>query len=211
MFDFGGTLLFPRNHMIRHLVVAGFVVASASLAAQSTDTASTKSAIMAADRALAEASTRHGPETLLAALAPGAAVLIPGQPIMKGATEARVALAARYASPSSYSWNPVHAVVSNDGKFGCTMGYSRFANALDSIKTEHRGIYLTCWKMGKDGRWKVVGVQRADSPGEALSMADSATLPGGPGSSLYASGNQLARAQDADSLFAMEGAGPAGP
>src|SRR4051812_35444222 len=100
--------------------------------AQIADTAATKAAVIAADKALAERVAKEGAAVYLSALNDDAAVLFPGQPILKGEKESRAAFLARYGSPSSYTWNPVHAVASTDGKLACTMGYSHFTNAADS-------------------------------------------------------------------------------
>ncbi|HMA21371.1 MAG TPA: nuclear transport factor 2 family protein, partial [Gemmatimonadaceae bacterium] len=155
-------------------------ILSSPLLAQRADTTATKAALIAADRELAKAATRDGAEAFLRALTPDAAVLFPGQSILEGASAANDAFLARYGSPSSYSWNPVHALASADGKFGCTFGYSRFQNAADTAKAEHRGDYLTCWKKGSDGKWRVAGTQRNDSPPQGPVLADSATLSGAP-------------------------------
>jgi len=187
-------------------------VLSASALAQKPDTAAVKAQVIAADRDLASSTARNGPDVFLRALEPGAAVLFPGQPILRGADASRSAFIARYGGESSYSWTPAHAVVSTDGKLACTMGYSRFANALDSVKSPHSGSYLTCWTKDKKGKWRIAGTQRSDSPPKGSPYADSAVLPGAPHSAVASTGkNQLARAQDADSLFAMMGALPAGP
>lgn len=195
--------------MMRALVL---VVALSSVArAQKPDTSRTKAAVLAADRALAARAASEGAAAYLSSLDPNTAVLFPGQPILSAANAARTAFLARYGSPSSYTWNPVHAVASTDGKFACTMGYSHFTNALDSIKTPRVGTYLTCWK-NTDGKWTVVGTQRADSPPKAPVLSDSAFLPSGPHSATASVGNgPLRGAQDADSVFAMMGALPAGP
>jgi ketosteroid isomerase-like protein len=197
--------------MIRNLVIAVLSLSPMIAAAQNADTSATKAAIIAADRALAVETGRKGQDALLGALEPDAGVLIPGERILKGAAEARSPITARYASPSYYSWSPVHAIAGNDGKFGCTMGYSQFANARDSVTTAHPGVYLTCWRKAKNGQWRIAGMQRADTPGGVPAFADSTFLPGGPGSSAYSSGDQVTAPQDADSAFAMEGALAAGP
>ena len=189
-----------------------FVIAALSIAAQQSDTASTKSAILTADRNLAAVVAAKGAEAFLEALDSSAAVLFPGQPILKGRAGARTAFLARYGAPSSLTWNPVHAVVSTDGKLGCTMGYSSFRNARDTAKVEHRGMYLTCWTKDGRGNWRVAGTQLADSPPRTPLLADSATLPGGPHSSTVSMGSSaLKAAQDADSIFAALGAEAAGP
>jgi ketosteroid isomerase-like protein len=56
----------------------------ASVAFTQADTAATKSAILEADRSLAAAVASKGAQVFLDALAPDAAVLFPGQPILKG-------------------------------------------------------------------------------------------------------------------------------
>jgi ketosteroid isomerase-like protein len=185
--------------------------ATLAIALQS-DTAATKAAVLAADRSLAAQVASRGAEAFLAALDSNAAVLFPGQPILRGAVGARATFLARYGSPSSFTWNPVHAVASADGKLACTMGYSRFTNARDTAKVEHRGMYLTCWRRGTNGDWRIAGTQIADSPPQAPLLVDSATLPGAPHSATVAMGRDgLKAAQDADSVFAALGALPAGP
>ena len=174
------------------------------------DTAATKAAVLAADRDLASAVASR-PEAFFDALDPSAAVLIPGQPILR-TSEARRAVAARYGTPSSYTWTPAHAVVSTDGKLGCTMGYSRFIEAADSARAVKPGIYLTCWSRDEKGKWRIVGTQRTDSPPQAPRYAASATLPGAPHSATHSTGpSSLKAAQDADSLFALMGSESAGP
>ena len=191
--------------------LAAVVLFSMPLAAQNVDTTATKAALMQADRALAHTVSSKGAEAFLDALDTNGAVLFPRQEIMT-AKDVRAAFLSRYASPSSYSWNPVHAVASTDGTFGCTFGYSLFRNAADTASQTHRGDYVTCWKKGSDGKWKVAGTQRNDSPPQPPLTADSATLAGGPHSATFASGaNPLRSAQDADSLFAVMGFEPAGP
>src|SRR4051812_1852022 len=103
--------------------------------AQKSDTAAVKAQVFGADRELAASVAKNGAGAFLDALEPGAAVLFPDQQILRGADASRTAFLARYGSESSYQWVPAHAVVSTDGKLACTMGYSRFTNALDSVKT----------------------------------------------------------------------------
>ena len=185
--------------------------ATLAIALQS-DTAATKAAVLAADRNVAAQFASRGAEAFLSALDSNAAVLFPGQPILRGAEGARTAFLSRYGAPSTFTWNPVHAVVSTDGEMGCTMGYSRFRNARDTAKVEHRGMYLTCWRKGTNGNWLIAGTQIADSPPQTPLLSDSSTLPGGPHSATVSMGaGPLDAAQDADSAFAALGAETAGP
>lgn len=185
---------------------------SAPALAQNPDTTALKAQVLAADRALAASAAKNGAAAFLSQIEPGAAVLIPGQPILKGPDASRAAFVARYGGQSSYRWTPAHAVVSTDGKLACTMGYSTFINTLDSVKSAKSGTYLTCWTKDSNGKWKVAGTQRADSPPKGSAFADSAVLPGAPHSPTSSSGaKSLAAAQEADSLFAMMGAEGPGP
>ena len=196
--------------LIRSLLALALIAAPA--AAQVPDTAATKASVIAADRALALAVSRGGPDAFLRALTPGGVVLIPGQQILKGAIGARAAFTSRYRDPASYTWWPTHAVASTDGKLACTFGYSRFVNALDSVRIEHPGTYITCFARDPQGTWKVAGTQRHDTQPKPAAFADSSWLPGGPHSSTFASGkNPLGAAITADSLFAVMGELPAGP
>ena len=68
--------------LVRSLVLLSFL--STGVAAQQVDTTVTKAAVMAADRALADRVAKDGPQAFLAALDQGAAVLFPGQPILRG-------------------------------------------------------------------------------------------------------------------------------
>jgi ketosteroid isomerase-like protein len=55
---------------------------------QAPDTTAVKEAIIEADRSLSTAVAARGAQAFLDALAPNAAVLFPGQPTLKGASEA---------------------------------------------------------------------------------------------------------------------------
>ena len=175
------------------------------------DTAATKAALMTADQALADKTQKDGPRVFLDALDGAAALLFPGQPIL-AARQASKPFIARYGSPSSFSWRPIHAVVSTDGKFGCTTGFSRFTNAADTSHVERKGTYITCWQLGAGRKWHIIGHQRNDSPSRAPLLADSATMSFAPHSATVSIGkNQLRGAQDADAAFARLGSLPDGP
>lgn len=175
------------------------------------DSVSVKAALMEADQALADRAQKDGVRVFLSAFDGSAAVLFPGRPIL-AARNASKAFIARYSSPSSYSWRPIHAVVSTDGRFGCTTGFSRFMNAADTSHVERKGTYITCWQRGPGGKWKIVGHQRNDSPGRAPVLADSATMSFAPHSATVSIGkNQLRAAQNADAAFAKLGSEPEGP
>lgn len=192
--------------------VLALLSSMSAVAAKPVDTVVTKAAVLAADQALADRAQKDGPKAFLESLDPSAGVLFPGQPIVRGRAKSEKAFMARYASPSSYSWRPVHAVASTDGRFGCTMGFSRFTNASDTAHVEKKGTYLTCWQLGANHKWRIVGHQRNDSPGRSPILADSATMSFAPHSATTSIGaHQVKAAQDADATFAKLGSLPDGP
>ena len=180
--------------------------------AQRVDTAATKAAILAADRALAVAVAKSGPSAFLDALEAGAAVLFPGVGILRGAAEARAPYVARYGTPSTFTSHVAGAVASAEGTFGCTTGFLRSVNAADTTNVERSGAYLTCWRRSATGIWKIAGPQRSDAPPGVARVADDAMLATVPHSStLRENGTGLAGAQDTDAAFAKMGSEPAGP
>ena len=179
--------------------------------AQRTDTAATKTWLLAADRALAAAVADRGVAALLEALAPDAAVLIPGQPILRGVA-AEGPLTARYGAPSRLTFRPLAAVASADPSFGCTVGVSTFVSASDTAHRERGGDYLACWRRSGAGVPRLVGLQRGDA-GPDVAPAPAA-FDGGtmPRSATKPSGTRALRdAQDADAAFAAAGGTSAGP
>ena len=176
----------------------------------SADTAQTRASLIAADRALAEASARKGVSALLDVAAPDAAILIPGQPILR-ADSAREALVRRYGSLASYEWKPAHAVASVDGRFGCTMGFAIHRAAPNDSADRRRGVYATCWERTTGSRWRVVGHQR-NEPGNAADTGATWALTSPPHSATVAfRGDAKVETQDADAEFAKLGDRPSGP
>ncbi len=151
------------------------------------DTTATKAELVTADRQLSEAVSERGQAALVALLDSDAAVLIPGQPILRGKGEAASAMHARYDSPSTYRWIPTHAVAGIDGNFGCTVGVSTFIDGADSARTTYAGRYITCWSRGRDGKWRIVAQQRADHQAPLGNRNPDSTLVSAPHSATHAS------------------------
>jgi ketosteroid isomerase-like protein len=178
------------------------------LAAQTVDTTATKTALLAADRELAH-TVITAPTALLDLLEPGAAVLLPAEPIRRGREEARTPYFKRYPSGTMHvEWTPMHAIVSSDGKLGCTTG----ATATQSLTLDRKpryGRYVTCWRPGSDGRWRIVAHARN---GEAPTVEEPAASTSAPHSATSASGD-LDAALVTDAAFARfaldSGPGPA--
>lgn len=118
----------------------------------------------------------------------------------------------RYGAPSAYRWRPLHAIVSTDGLLGCTVGLSTFCDAHDSTHAEHGGAYETCWRrVSADGRWRIVALQRNDSPPAAPKEANAQRTSWPHSATVSLPGDQRAQALDTDAEFARVAALPAGP
>lgn len=189
--------------MKRAYLILG-VALPVALAAQ--DTTATKAALLSADRmaASSEAALRR-------TMAPAAAVLIPGENVLRGAAAWAARLAALATAPEgSAAWTPVHAVVSRDGGFGCTTGVLHLVAADSAQPTT--GRYAACWRREDDGHWRILALARAAAPPSVKSLPDS--LPAGPGSTGVAAPRGAHPAVDmteADRLFGRFSADSGGP
>jgi ketosteroid isomerase-like protein len=167
------------------------------------DTARTKRELFAADTLLAQRVATLGNTAFIAALDSNAAVLLPDQPILKGRAESEGPFRARYDSPARYVWRVVHAVASSDGRFGCTVGFSRFVPVGDSALQTQPGAYITCWRRDRSAEWRIVGHQRNDNRAQAATTLENEGLPSAPHSATARfSGNAMHETQDADAAFA---------
>ncbi len=170
------------------------------------DTTAAKASVLRADRmaASSEAALRQ-------AMASGAALLLPGENVLRGeaAWSARLSALMRSAEGRA-AWTPVHAVVSQDGSVGCTTGVLHLASA-DSAQPA-TGRYAVCWRRDGDGRWRMLALSRAPAPPSVKSMPDS--LPGAPGSTGVAAPRAARPAfemTEADRLFGRFSADSGGP
>jgi ketosteroid isomerase-like protein len=170
------------------------------------DTTAIKASLLGADRTAAssEASLRQ-------AMAPGAAVLIPGENVLRGEAAWAGRLAALVMpAEGRAAWTPLHAVVSRDGGFGCTTGVLHLASA-DSARPV-TGRYAACWQREGDGRWRLLALSRSPAPPSVRSLPDS--LPGAPGSTGVVAPRDAHPAfemTEADRLFGRFSADSGGP
>ena len=175
-----------------------------ALAAQ--DTTATKASLLRADRAAASSE-----EALRRAMSPAAAVLLPGEHVLRGAATWTARLTALATAPEGRAaWTPVHAVVSRDGGFGCTTGVLHLV-ATDSAQPT-TGRYAACWRREGDGSWRILTLAGAPAPPSVKSLPDS--LLGGPGSTGVAAPRDARPAfemTEADRLFARFSADSGGP
>jgi uncharacterized protein (TIGR02246 family) len=116
--------------------------------------------LVEADRAFAAAARARGVEGWMEFMAPDAVRLprLGGTPI-RGRDAIRLADAAIFADPARrLTWEPTEAGVFEDGRHGFTAGrYAVLERQADGReRTAFSGSYLTWWRKGPDGRWRVV-------------------------------------------------------
>ena len=177
----------------------------AVLAAQ--DTTATKASLLSADRTAAS-----GAAALRRAMAPGAAVLLDGENVLRGEAAWTARLAVLAAAPEGRAaWTPVHAVVSRDGGFGCTTGVLHLVPADPAKPTT--GRYAACWRRENDS-WRMLVLSRSAAPPSVQSLPDS--LPGAPGSTGVAAARgaraafEMTEADRQFARFSADSGGPAG-
>jgi ketosteroid isomerase-like protein len=157
------------------------------------DTTRTKAVILAQDAAT---SVEH----LIERLEPEAAVLIPEHPILRGRDAARSPFSNRYLKAGVVvRQTPLHTVASTDGKLGCVTGITAMTVPGDTARGPRPGRYITCWRLGSDGAWRIVAHSRN---GEAQGLPEpAAALAGAPHSATGRSSSIIA-AMAADQAFA---------
>jgi ketosteroid isomerase-like protein len=123
--------------------------------------------LIQADRDFAQATAEHHLEGFRSFLAEEVTSIRPNSPIIRG----KEGLAARWAQlltdpATSITWKPMHAVISETGNMGFTLGsYELMRSSGPSRQQAGSGKYITIWKREAGGAWKVVfdsGVQ--DTP-----------------------------------------------
>lgn len=127
--------------------------------------------LMATDKAFSDMSVAKGsPAAFLAYVADDVRLFgSRGEPLI-----GKAKVAAFYASPeyqatrpneAKFTWAPVEAFASPDGKFGWTNGHWKFVAPPDKsgARAESTGHYVTIWRKGPEG-WKIVGDIGTDDP-----------------------------------------------
>jgi ketosteroid isomerase-like protein len=128
------------------------------------DSAGARSALMAADRAFAAETAARGLDGWMDYYAADAVRLtmagtFADTTIVQGHGAVRRFDAGLFADPSTrLLWEPTDAGVFADGRTGFTTGRSAFVR-LDGgtpADTLFAGRYVTIWRRGADGRWRVI-------------------------------------------------------
>lgn len=63
---------------------------------------------------------------------------------------------ANFLAKHRLDWKPTLADVSPDGQMGYTYGVYTIATKEDPSKILERGSFMTVWKRGADGKWRVI-------------------------------------------------------
>ena len=131
-------------------------------------------ALLAAERAVAVASTRGTvAPALVAALASDGTVLWPGAPVVVGPEPVRRLLSAQPLLDSlRITWQPLGVEVSTDGSIGATWGV---AVAARDGSPPQLGRYIAVWRL-ESGSWKL-----AAFVGLGIAPPEAAVLPPGVG------------------------------
>jgi ketosteroid isomerase-like protein len=120
------------------------------------DPASDREALLAADRAFADSTERHGLEGWLAWYAPDAVRLVMGGAVAQGHDAVRAFDAPLFADTTrTLRWVPTDAGVFDDGRHGFTTGHGALVGR-DGRDTAWAGSYVTIWRRGADERWRVI-------------------------------------------------------
>jgi ketosteroid isomerase-like protein len=147
---------------------AGVVAAAAGLVvacAGRPDAAAARAALMAADRAFAEASARRGAEGWTSYFEADARQFHT-RGVSIGTDSIRAVMTRAFADTTRrLLWEPVRAVVAASGDLGYTIGRweSRALGKDGTWTAAGTGNYVTIWRRQGDGSWKVsVDIGNAD-------------------------------------------------
>ena len=119
-----------------------------------------KSQLTSADRAFAKATAEKGLDGWMGFMADDAVRISPlGGKAHAGKAAVRELDAAMFADPKRrLVWEPTDAGAFADGKHGFTTGRARMLvrNQDGSDQVQWTGVYVTWWRKGDDGQWKVI-------------------------------------------------------
>ena len=147
--------------MRRHLVVAAALLAACGRppAEIPADPRAARAELLAADRAFAAATDTNRLDGWMRFYADDAVRLRMAGPTAQGLDSIRAFDGPIFADSSArLLWDPTASGVFADGRHGYTTGRSvmikpRPRGGLDTL---YSGRYVTIWRRGADGRWKVI-------------------------------------------------------
>ena len=113
--------------------------------------------LMEADRAFAEAVAQGGTEAWVSWFATDGAQIQPGSGEIMGHDAIRSLMAGLDDPNFKLSWKPLRADIAASGDLGWTTGsYVSEGVGPDGEPRRGQGRYVTIWRKGADGAWKVV-------------------------------------------------------
>src|SRR5262245_51579004 len=152
--------LFSGVLMIAVVALCGWALARQEKPAQPKGKDDAKTELMDADRAFAKATAEKGIDGWMSFMADDAVRIAPlGGKAHVGKAAVRELDAAMFADPKrKLVWEPTDGGAFADGKHGFTTGRSKVLARNDKGEEEvlRTGAYVTWWRKGDDGRWKVI-------------------------------------------------------
>jgi len=119
--------------------------------------------LLARDRAFDAAAAERGIEGFMEFIDENVELLPPNEPLQRGREAMRAHWADALSQKGSVRWHPLEAQVS--GELGYTVGdYEVHAVDENGQKVDRYGKYLTLWRKGADGIWRVVSDMGSPSP-----------------------------------------------
>jgi uncharacterized protein (TIGR02246 family) len=120
--------------------------------------AANREALLQADREFGQAVAARGVDGWVDCFAEDGKMFPAAGDVVEGKAAIRKLMTARFAQPgASLRWTPVGGEMARSGDFGYTYGTSESRGVdKDGKPTLSRGKYITVWRKGKDGAWKVV-------------------------------------------------------
>ena len=131
-----------------------------------------ESALVEREKAFARAVASRDMDRFLDFWVDDGAVFPPGAPIANGKVAIRAEWGALLSDQdASLAWTPARAEVARSGDLGYTWGTYVLTRTRDGKETTRRtGKYLTIWRRGADGTWRVAAdIGSPDPPPEPAS------------------------------------------
>ena len=148
--------------------ICGWALARPGQPALPSEAADAKAELMDADRAFAKAAAEKGLDGWMSFMADDAVRIAPlGGKAHVGRAAVKELDAAIFADPKrKLVWEPTDGGAFADGRHGFTTGRSQVVARNDAGGEEvvRTGAYVTWWRKGDDGKWKVILDTGAQDP-----------------------------------------------
>lgn len=137
--------------------------------------------LMSADSAFAHATAERGADGWVSYFAEDGIMVVPGRQLV-GRDEIRGVMTDVFSDPGySLLWSPTGGEVAGSGDLGYTIGrYLSRRTGGDGADRVNRGTYVTVWRLGASGDWKVavdLGVPDPEAEGAPAVGSSSAAAP----------------------------------